>query len=101
MVRPLVHGTPIKINMLLRSLYDLLPCNTCQLAQLEAESSESRVCAWCGKSGSLEHDLAGCEQSLYLSALGGAQHNQVLEVLPSAVESQRQSKGSESSNEGI
>ncbi|KAJ7325721.1 hypothetical protein OS493_029149 [Desmophyllum pertusum] len=73
---------PLRITMLLRSVYDLLP----------TPASASRVCAWCGKSGSLEHNLAGCEQSLYVSTLGGGQHNQVLEVLATAVESQRQIK---------
>lgn len=68
--------------MLLRSVYDLLPT---PINLYDWWLSESKACARCGKTGSLEHILAGCEMSVRQYTWW---HNQVLEVLASAAENQ-------------
>ena len=78
---------PLRISMLLRSVYDLLPTpSNLQKWKL----AESGNCNLCGKRGTLEHVLVGCGASLQKYTW---RHNQVLAVLSDTVREQCAVKG--------
>ena len=73
---------PVKISMLLRSVYDLLPTP----ANLQKwGAADSGNCNLCGKRGTLEHVLASCDKSLNKYTW---RHNEVLGVLAETVKQQ-------------
>ena len=72
--------------------------NNIIIIQHNWQVSESRACPHCGKTGSLEYILAGCKKMLHQYTRW---HNQVLEVLASAVKHQCQSKVPEPLRQGI
>ena len=78
---------PLRISMLLRYVYDLLPTPS-NLQKLKI--TESGNCNLCGKRGTLEHVLASCGASLQKYTW---RHNQVLAVLDRAVRGQCAVKG--------
>ena len=73
---------PLRISILLRSVYDLLPT---PVNLTKWKMAESSACQSCGKRATLEHILASCEKALQKYTW---RHNQVLKVVAVAVEKQ-------------